>query len=65
MNREEISQKAFDYFKAGFNCAEAVSKTITEWNAKVSAPDILKAATGFGGGVGGTKCETCGALTAV
>jgi len=63
MEREEITQKAFDYFQAGFNCAEAVSKTITESYANERAAGIPNAATGFGGGVGGSKCETCGALT--
>jgi C_GCAxxG_C_C family probable redox protein len=26
-------------------------------------PDVTKFATGFGGGIGGSHCETCGALT--
>lgn len=64
MERKEIEKKAFNYFQSGFNCAEAVSKTITELFSKEPALDIPKVATGFGGGIGGTKCEaTCGAVS--
>jgi C_GCAxxG_C_C family probable redox protein len=64
MEREEIKNKAFNYFQSGFNCAEAVSKTITEFFSKEPALDIPKVATGFGGAIGGTKCEaTCGAVS--
>ena len=64
MDREEIEKRAFNYFQSGFNCAEAVSKTMTELFSKEPALDIPKVATGFGGGIGGTKCEaTCGAVS--
>ena len=63
MKRKEVEQKAFDRFQAGFHCAEAVSETIIESFSKEPVSHIPKAASGFGGGIGGTKCETCGALT--
>jgi C_GCAxxG_C_C family probable redox protein len=60
--RAEIEQRAFDYFQSGFNCAEAISKAIVEAYSNETHTDIPKAATGFGGGIGGSKAETCGAL---
>ncbi|MCP4111877.1 MAG: C_GCAxxG_C_C family protein [Desulfobacteraceae bacterium] len=59
MIREEAEKKVFDYFQSGFNCAEAVSKAITEMFGHEQAP---KVATAFGRGIG-SKEETCGALT--
>jgi C_GCAxxG_C_C family probable redox protein len=63
MVKEEAEKKAFDYFQSGFHCAEAVSKTITELFAKESSSDISKVASGFGGGIGRTHEDVCGALT--
>jgi len=60
--RTEIEQKAFDYFQSGFNCAEAISKAIVEAFSNETSTDIPKVATGFGGGIGASKAETCGAL---
>lgn len=55
-------EKAFEYHKSGFHCAEAVSKAIIESYGNVIGRDIPKVATAFGGGVGGTKQDICGAL---
>jgi len=63
MDKKQVEQRAFDLFQGGFNCAEAVSAAIVEWRVSGRAAYIVKAATAFGGGIGGTKCETCGALT--
>jgi C_GCAxxG_C_C family probable redox protein len=63
MDKKQVEQKAFDLFQNGFNCAEAISTAIVEWYGTGSAGFTSKTATAFGGGVGGTKCETCGALT--
>jgi C_GCAxxG_C_C family probable redox protein len=57
------SQKAFEYHKSGFHCAEAVSKAIIESYSMDVGKNIPKVATAFGGGVGRTKHEICGALT--
>ncbi len=61
--REEIEQRVFDYFQSGFNCAEAVSKAMVELYSKETHTAIPNVATAFGGGIGGSKAETCGALT--
>jgi len=63
MDKKQVEQRAFDLFQGGFNCAEAVSTAIVEWYGAGGTPYTPKVATAFGGGVGGTKCETCGALT--
>lgn len=54
--------KAFRYHVDGFHCAEAVSKAILEVYDAGCAPQIPMAATGFGGGMGRTHAELCGAL---
>lgn len=63
MKKEEIERKALERFQSGFHCAESVSGTIIEAfgeNGNEWTPEV---ATGFGGGIGGTKAEACGALT--
>ena len=60
--RTEIEKTAFDYFQSGFNCAEAISKAILEAYSDESHTDIPRTATGFGGGIGGSKAEICGTL---
>jgi len=63
MVREEAEKKAFDYFQSGFHCAESILKTIMELFAKEPSSDIPKVASGFGGGIGKTREDVCGALT--
>ncbi|MBU1584845.1 MAG: C-GCAxxG-C-C family protein [Proteobacteria bacterium] len=63
MNREEIVQKAFEYFNGGFHCAEAVSKAIVEVYGKGPNSEIPQVASAFGGGAVKTFDGTCGALT--
>jgi C_GCAxxG_C_C family probable redox protein len=63
MNRKEIEKKAFDHFQSGFHCAESVLKTFSETAGKEPDPGITKFASGFGGGIGGSHCDACGALT--
>ncbi len=58
-----VSKLAFDYHKSGFHCAEAISKAFMEVYGNGTSDDIPKVATAFGGGVGRTKQEICGALT--
>ena len=63
MKRENIEQKALDtYLKGGFHCAEVISKTIVEVFGTGQTADIPKVASGFGGGIGLTKQDTCGTL---
>lgn len=63
MDKEQVEQKAFDLFQNGFNCAEAISTAIVECCGEGAEQYTPKAASAFGGGIGGTKYETCGVLT--
>lgn len=63
MTREIIEKNAFDAFQSGFHCAEAVSKTLVEALAGKTGENLPRCATGFGGGMGGTHEEACGAFT--
>jgi len=61
--KTNAGKRAFDYHNSGFHCAEAVSKTIVEIYGKNGKnryrPNV---ATAFGGGVGISKQEICGAM---
>ncbi len=57
-----VSKMAFKYHNSGFHCAEAVSKAIIEAYGNGSSNEIPKVATAFGGGLGRTEQEICGAL---
>ena len=63
MTKEEAEKRTFQYYQSGFHCAEAISKALTELLGKEGDSYTPKVATGFGGGVGGSHCEICGALT--
>lgn len=54
---------AGQYFKDGYNCAEAILRTFNDVLELKLDENTLKIASGFGGGVGHAGCM-CGALTA-
>src|SRR5512136_461231 len=62
MPKEGLEKKAFDYFNAGFCCAEALSKTIIDHFSDKPENYPVKVASGFCGGVGRTHADVCGAL---
>lgn len=57
----EARNRAGDHFKQGFNCAESIFKAFNEMCNSPMSPEVLKLATGFGGGLGHAGCM-CGAL---
>ena len=59
---EAITQRARKNFSKGFNCAECVLEAVVNTVDTGLPKDILKLATGFGGGVG-LYGDTCGAIT--
>jgi C_GCAxxG_C_C family probable redox protein len=63
MTKEEVKNRTFQYYQSGFHCAEAISKALTEILTNDGDSYTPKLATGFGGGIGGSHLETCGALT--
>ncbi len=64
---EELNQDpkrlAGQYYKDGYNCAEAILRAFRDSYQLDISDEALKMATGFGGGVGHSGCM-CGALTA-
>ena len=53
---------AFRYHQEGYNCAQSVARAFADLTGL--EPDQLSAmAGGFGGGVGGSHCELCGAIS--
>lgn len=62
MHRDEVERATFEHCQAGFHCAEAILKAVIE--SVGTGSDIApRVASGFGGGIGGSQCDTCGALT--
>lgn len=54
--------KAGEYFKQGYNCAEAVFRAYLDLIPNDFGPDAARLATAMGGGLGRAGCA-CGALT--
>jgi C_GCAxxG_C_C family probable redox protein len=54
-------KESLDYFRNGFNCAQAVFTPFAKENG-ISESHALKIASGFGGGMGRLQA-TCGAVT--
>ncbi len=59
----EARNKAGNYYKEGYNCAEAIFLTFREYLAPEMDPEMVKLVSGFGGGLGQAGC-ICGALSA-
>ena len=63
MEIKEIEKKAYGYFESGLHCAEVISKTVLEAFSEEPHTDAIKSASAFGGGIGGSIEELCGAFT--
>ena len=63
LTEKELKKMVYHHFGTGFHCAEVVAKTILELYSEKSHSDIIRAASGFGGGIAGTTEELCGAFT--
>ncbi len=59
MNRAEL---ACQYHKEGYNCAQAVAGAFAD-RTGLELRQVLAVSGGFGGGVGGTHEELCGAVS--
>ena len=53
---------AYAYRKEGYNCAQAVAGAFADLT-KMTPEEIMVAAKGFGGGLGGSFQEVCGAVS--
>ncbi len=58
---DEIKQAASELFYSGYNCAQSVVSSFTDF-LEIDNQTALNFAVGFGGGMGRLQ-ETCGALT--
>lgn len=59
---EKVEADAKECFRSGMNCSECVMTAMLK-NFDTGLPnEVIKLATGFGGGMGHTK-NTCGAIT--
>lgn len=58
----DIKDRARKNFSKGYNCAECVFEAVLEHIDTTLPKEILKLATGFGGGVG-LYGDTCGAIS--
>jgi arsenite methyltransferase len=63
MENKEIRKKVYGHYESGFHCAEVITKTVLEMFSGKPHPEATKAASVFGGGIGGSTEELCGAFT--
>jgi len=63
LTEKELDKIVYHNFETGFHCAEVVAKTVLEIYSDKLPNDIIRAASGFGGGIAGTTEELCGAFT--
>ena len=63
VEHKEIRNRVYQVFRSGGHCAEAVSQTVLEVFSSQPVTTPVRCAAGFGGGVGGTFEEVCGALS--
>jgi len=62
MIRPQVEKRVDEQFRAGFHCAEAVAQAIVEFFGQGPVQALPGAATAFGGGLGRSHEDTCGAL---
>lgn len=63
MSRIQAEQLALAHSESGLHCAESVASAITKLFCPDQAGIVCRMATGFGGGLAGSRQEACGALT--
>ncbi len=54
--------KAYEYHKEGYNCAQSVAGAFADLTG-LTPEQLMAAMGGFGGGVGGSHAELCGAVS--
>ncbi|SJZ37887.1 C_GCAxxG_C_C family probable redox protein [Trichlorobacter thiogenes] len=63
MSRIQVKQLALAHSESGLHCAESVASAITQLFCPEQTEIACRMATGFGGGLAGSRQEACGALT--
>ena len=59
---EQTEQQAKAYFREGLNCSECVLLSFLDTHESDLPREVVRLASGFGGGIGRTK-HICGAIT--
>jgi len=62
MNRQQVEQRTYDLFQGGLICSESVLTAVLEASGIPTDAYAPRIATAFGGGVGRSREEMCGAL---
>lgn len=62
LNNIDVKQLSGQYFKEGYNCAEAILRAFREKLSLDLSDEAIKMASGFGSGIGEAGC-LCGALS--
>jgi C_GCAxxG_C_C family probable redox protein len=60
--RDQVATHAANLFGNGYHCAEAIVDAVLS-ASKRNAREVVAQATAFGGGMGKTQAEACGALS--
>ena len=63
LDTKAIKKQVYKNLESGLHCAEALSKTVLEAVSPEPHPDVVKASSGFGGGIAGTTEDLCGGFT--
>lgn len=63
MRNATVEQDAATFFQSGYNCAESVSRAVIKHFSETTDLDFLKVASLFGGGIGSSHSENCGAFS--
>jgi C_GCAxxG_C_C family probable redox protein len=63
MENKQIKKTVYGHYGSGFHCAEVITKTVLEMFSGKPHPEAIRAASIFGGGIGGSTEELCGAFT--
>jgi len=63
MENKQIKKAVYSHYGSGFHCAEVITKTMLEMFSGKPHPEATRAASVFGGGIGGSTEELCGAFT--
>jgi len=63
MSSKKVEKQAFEYFKSGYYCSEAVFKAITEKHSENVDSSLSRLTSGLVGGMGSSHEEACGALS--
>ena len=62
MEKEEAIQQVGLYIEEGYHCSEAFIKGLGPLFSQIDVDNLTKYSSGFGGGLGMTKQNTCGLL---